>query len=114
MRLFNCEHFPAVMERCLPLGGPKVCAACAKRRRHAERMRKAMRIKRAVNPAYREDERKKVLARMRSRRKALHAEGRDCNGKPYKTPVRAVYAALRSGVTMGKGALWHGGNEALK
>lgn len=64
------------------------CDYCAGH--HAGYQYHAMKMKRAANPEYREDEREKVHKRMRKRRDQLHESGLNNHGRPYKSPAHAA------------------------
>lgn len=103
MPWYSCTRCPKHFRRPTPKRGrnPTICPDCV-RRAHAEQSREAMRAKRAANPAYCEDERDKLRERMRKTRKQLHKQGLNNRGKPYRSPVWAVYAALRSYARTGR------------
>jgi hypothetical protein len=63
------------------------CVACGSY--HAGYQARLMREKRAKSPAYREDEREKVRARMRTIRAERRKAGITGNGTPYKSQATA-------------------------
>jgi hypothetical protein len=61
-----------------------------------------MKMKRAADPEYRADERKKVGKRMRNRRDLLHANGLNNHGRPFSSPKRRAWSSKLSNAKRGK------------
>ena len=71
-----------------------------------------MKIKRATNPEYREDERKKVLTRMTKARTINRKNGLNQRGKPCRSPkMKAWGERLRKAK---RGEPFAGGTPAIK
>jgi hypothetical protein len=73
------------------------CVACGAY--HAGYQARLMREKRAASPAYRQDEREKVRARMRTIRAERRKAGITSNGTPYRSQAWARKAIDREGLS---------------
>jgi hypothetical protein len=93
-----------------------ICAGCRSRKAgprskvhcdycagyHAGYQYHAIKMKRAANPEYREDERRKVGKRMRKRRNQLHNSGLNNHGRPFRSDKTKAWSEKLSAAKRGQ------------